>query len=101
MDPISPDSLKRSSPSQSGDDYDEPITKKRRLLEPTLPHTPPPEEDYDSPRPQERMFNDDPKHLLLRSIALALKHVGFDSAKPAAIEALASQAESCWCPMKL
>jgi len=67
------------------------MPSKRRRLEPSLPQTPPPEEDYAPPA----LFNDDPNQLLLRSIALALKHVGFDSAKPDAMEALRGQVESC------
>lgn len=103
MAPISPDSLKRFSPSQSDDDHVEPPAKRRRidLIEPTLPQTPPNEpEEYVVPPQQdhEKSFNDDPKHLLLRSIALALQHVGFDSAKPEAMEAMCAQVESCGYP---
>ncbi len=40
-------------------------------------------------------FDDDPHRLLLRSIALALEHVGFEGASPEALEAFCAEAETC------
>ena len=43
----------------------------------------------------EPLFDDEPMHLLERSIALALKHVGFDGATKQAMESFKAQANSC------
>ena len=108
MAPISPDSLKRGSASQSSDDESgEPVRKKIRLEEPShqaqseepdqfLPQTPPPEEAF-NPLPIHKMplFNDDPEQLLTRSIVLALQHVGFEGAQPDALAAMLSEVDAC------
>jgi len=108
MAPISPDSLKRGSASQSSDDEaEEPMRKKIRLEEPQhneqpeesgqfLPQTPPPEEVF-NPLPIHKtpLFNDDPEQLLTRSIVLALQHVGFEGAQPEALAAMLSEVDAC------
>ncbi|KAF4624041.1 hypothetical protein G7Y89_g14134 [Cudoniella acicularis] len=94
MAPISPVSRKRSTPSHSDDDIaDEPISKKR-CVEPTFPHTPPPEELLGAKVGGITLFNDDPKLLLHRSIAIALQHVGFDGGTPEVMEAFAAEVET-------
>lgn len=94
---MAPISLKRSTPSHSDDDnIDEPETKRRRFVE-TLPQTPPPEEDLSPVSSKRRMFDEDPHQLLLRSIALALEHVGFAAATPESLEALCAEVETCSC----
>ncbi|KAG9246880.1 hypothetical protein BJ878DRAFT_247085 [Calycina marina] len=107
MAPISPDSLKRGSAGQSSDDErNGPQRKKQRIEtleeraespapEPVLPATPPPEAAY-TPLPIHHgtLFNDDPEALLRRSIALALKHVGFDGARPEALAAIVSEVDA-------
>lgn len=86
---------KRMSPdSDSGRCIEEPPTKRVRM-EPELPRTPPPEEDIFDGSSKARFADDDPHQLLLRSIALALQHVGFDSASPEALEAFCSQVDTC------
>ena len=45
----------------------------------------------------EPLFDDQPAHLLKRSIAVALSHVGFDSASKEAMDAFCSEANSCMC----
>lgn len=98
MAPMSPINRKRASPSQSQSDsgFDEPSSKRQRTesipassqtIEKATPVAPTPE--------QSRMFDDDPHQLLLRSIALALEHVGFEAATPEALEAFCAQVESC------
>jgi hypothetical protein len=95
MAPISPISRKRSTPSQSDDELaDEHMSKKIRL-EPTLPHTPPPETAREPETEKPPHYDDDPKLLLVRSIAIALKHVGFDGADPLALEAMCAEVEEC------
>jgi hypothetical protein len=94
---MAPMSLKRSTPPSQGEDGgpDEPISK-RRCVEPTLPRTPPPEEDLDVITPTKiSMFDDDPHRLLLRSVALALEHVGFTAASPEALEAVCAEVDTC------
>src|SRR5206468_106042 len=84
---ISPPSLKRPSPPQSDDDVSEEPSSKRRRIEPVLPRTPPAEEPFIPNIVKAPFFDDDPHHLLRRSIAMILKHVGFDSASKEALEA--------------
>jgi len=108
MAPISPDSLKRGSASQSSDDEtEEPMRKKIRLEEPQkhdqseepeqfLPQTPPPEEIFNQlPIHRSPLFNDDPEQLLTRSIVLALQNVGFEGAQPDALAAMLSEVDAC------
>jgi hypothetical protein len=90
-------SLKRSTPPAYGEDggTDEPMSK-RRCVEPTLPHTPPPEEELDIVTPTKiSMFDDDPHQLLLRSVALILEHVGFTAASQEALEAVCAEVDTC------
>lgn len=94
MAPISPISRKRSTPSDSGSP-DEPASKKR-CVETILPHTPPPEEELRKTNViQTPMFNDDPRELLSRSVAIILEHVGFSGASEEALEALCAQVDAC------
>ncbi|RDL39085.1 Uncharacterized protein BP5553_03425 [Venustampulla echinocandica] len=94
MIPLSPVSRKRSTPSPSDDDttMDEPLSKKR-CVEATLPRTPPPEEPLNIHVDRTLFFDDDPKQLLSRSVAIALQHVGFDGATPEALEAFCGEVE--------
>jgi transcription initiation factor TFIID subunit 8 len=95
MAQVSPISRKRSTPSQSDEELvDEHINKKIRL-EPKLPHTPPPERAQEPETEKVPHYDDDPKLLLGRSIAIALKHVGFDGADPLALEAMCAEVEEC------
>lgn len=45
----------------------------------------------------EPLFDDEPTLLLKRSIAIALSHVGFDSASKEAMDAFVAEANSCMC----
>lgn len=93
MTPISP---KRSTPCHSDDRSTEEPTSKRICGEPTLPRTPPSEEDLNIATPTRMaMFDDDPHQLLLRSVALALEHVGFTGASQEALEAMCAEVETC------
>lgn len=102
VSPISAISRKRSSPSESDDDLvDDAVTKKRRTGS-SPSHTPQPQEippqpqDIPLPTPLEaELFNDKPRGLLSRAIALALEHVGFDGASQEAMEAMCEEVESC------
>ncbi|EPE30663.1 hypothetical protein GLAREA_03630 [Glarea lozoyensis ATCC 20868] len=93
MSPISPISRKRSTPSQSDDEPAEEHVSKKIKLEPTLPRTPPPETAQKPLPTRAPHYDDHPKLLLSRSIAIALKHVGFDGAEPLALEAMVAEAE--------
>lgn len=99
MAPISPISRKRSTPSDSdGGSPDGPASKKRRT-EPILPQTPPPEENIHKAKVvQTPLFNDDPRELLLHSVAVILEHVGFSGASEEALEALCGQVDACQYP---
>ncbi|KAG9230800.1 transcription factor TFIID complex subunit 8 C-term-domain-containing protein [Amylocarpus encephaloides] len=91
---ISPISRKRSSPLPSDDGLeDEPLIKKTRV-EPALPQKPPPEVCRPSQAERIPQYDDDPKTLMLRSIAIALQHVGFDGAQPEAMESILAQVDS-------
>jgi transcription initiation factor TFIID subunit 8 len=100
MAPISPSSstgsLKRPSDSQSDDERMVEHTSKRRRVEPALPRTPPPEEEsFVGNAIKETLFDDDPRRLLSRSVALVLQHVGFDGATKEALEAFCAEVETC------
>jgi hypothetical protein len=41
------------------------------------------------------IFNDEPTHLLERSIVLALEHIGFDGASKEALESFRGEVDSC------
>lgn len=95
MAPISPSSSTGSLKRHSDDDtVDEHMSKKRRV-EPTLPRTPPPEEPFIHNTMKDTLFDDDPRQLLSRSVALVLQHVGFDGATKEALEAFCSEVETC------
>ncbi len=95
MAPISP--MKRSSPPHSQDGSIEEHTSKRARLENEFPVTPPPEEEEKWQRPvvKTTMFDDDPRQLLERSIALACNHVGFEAASKEAMEAFCAEVDTC------
>ncbi|RDW62712.1 hypothetical protein BP5796_11014 [Coleophoma crateriformis] len=82
---------KRPSPDQD-DSTREPASKRQRI-EPTPPLTPPPEEHFEAKVTDAVLFNDEPRQLLLRSVALALEHVGFSGASPEAMEALCAEVD--------
>lgn len=101
MAPISPSSsnssppLKRSSPSYTEEDAMVEATSKRRRLENIGPQTPPPDGPFIQHTTATPFFDDDPRLLLQRSVALALQHVGFDGASKEALVAMCSQVETC------
>lgn len=92
-----PISRKRSTPSQSDDDSIEEPTSKRICVEPTLPQTPPLEGLINGHSTTSPLFDDDPQELLMRSVALAFEHVGFDGASAEALEAICAQVNTCLC----
>ncbi|TVY38320.1 Transcription initiation factor TFIID subunit, partial [Lachnellula occidentalis] len=94
MAPISPVSRKRSTPSHSDDGISDEPSSKRARASPVLPNTPPPEESLPGKIAIAPLFDDDPKRLQLRSLALVLEHVGFDGASPEALEAFSMEVES-------
>lgn len=97
MAPISPIDRKRASPSQSQSDsgFEEPSSKRHRTDSISAStQTVEKEPEIVKALHQSRMFNDDPHQLLLRSIALALEHVGFEAASPEALEAFCAEVES-------
>lgn len=92
-------SRKRSSAEQSqeGASPIEPNSKRRRVDEPVKPRTPSPTpepmvlaEAFTTP-----LYDDAPKYLLQRTCALALNHVGFDSATKEAMESFSAQIDTC------
>ena len=103
MAPISPSSSlgKRANSSHSDDgSADEPPAKKKRMAETILPNTPPeeqPEEEEweDMSTAVAPMFDSNPHQLLLRSVGLALQHVGFSGANREALDALCSEVDAC------
>lgn len=90
MAPISPVSLKRSA-SPSNDGVDEHTNNKIKTDEITRPSTP----EFKNGSVKEDLYDERPRLLLRRSVALALEHVGFDGAAPEAIEAICSEADVC------
>lgn len=76
---------------------EEPASKKRRIEEPTLPQTPPPEGVIllKANVTENPLFNDNPQELLQRSVAAILQHVGFSGATQEALEALCAQVDTC------
>lgn len=91
----SPPSLKRSSPSQTEENTANEPASKRRRIETVAPQTPPPDETYIQNITKSPFFDDDPRQLLQRSVALALQHVGFDGATKEALEAMCAEVEAC------
>jgi transcription initiation factor TFIID subunit 8 len=92
---LSPISRKRSTPTQSDDELVDEHRSKKIRLEPKLPHTPPPEKSQELETEKAPHYDDDPKLLLRRSIAIALRHVGFDGADPLALEAMCAEVDEC------
>jgi hypothetical protein len=88
-------SKKRSTPDQSdGEPAAEHAAKRRRIEESGL-QTPPAEDSMPAVLDNRPTFNHEPSHLLRRSTALVLEHVGFDGATEEALEELCGEAESC------
>ncbi len=97
MAPISPPlsqpiPRKRSSSGLDDDVVWEHSSKRQRI---ELPQTPPPEEVLKASVTTSTLFDDEPRQLLLRSVALALQHVGFASASPEALESLCAEVDEC------
>ncbi|RKF74285.1 putative bromodomain associated protein [Golovinomyces cichoracearum] len=95
ISPLSlPQSRKRTSSESDYCGADEPLSKRIRL-EPQSPKSvfslnkPPKSENFPI------MFDDGPYKLLLRSVSIALQHVGFNSATPEAMEAFCQEVETC------
>lgn len=107
----SPALVKRASSARDDNDKEEQASPKRqRTATPAqgTPRQPPPEVAPRSPLPTleeritavpytEPLFDDEPTRLLKRSIAIALSHVGFDSASKEAMDAFVAEANSCMC----
>lgn len=106
-----PAPMKRSNSDRDDDEGGSPPASKRtRTASPSqdIPQKPTPEVGprSSSPTLEERIsavpytepfFDDEPTRLLKRSIAVALSHVGFDSASKEAMDAFCSEANSCMC----
>ena len=104
MAPITPamsqDRSRKRSSSQSENSPNGSPTKKSRCTTSEFssnssfvgdaPHIEPPEAAIIS-----KMFDDDPHQLLLRAVALALEHVGFEGASVTALEALCAEVDAC------
>jgi transcription initiation factor TFIID subunit 8 len=98
MAPMSPINRKRASPSDSQSDsgFDEPSSKRQRTESVAAsPQTIEKDILATASLERSRMFDDDPHQLLLRSIALALEHVGFEAASPEALEAFCAEVDTC------
>jgi transcription initiation factor TFIID subunit 8 len=92
------ESRKRSSPMQIDEEYEEErVTKKPRVASTEL-QTPPPERDTSPVYPEcvtSNSFDTAHSDGLRKSIALALKHVGFDGATKEAMEAFTGEVDAC------
>jgi transcription initiation factor TFIID subunit 8 len=93
--PIAPFSRKHSTPSQSDDDLTDEPTSKKRCVESGQAQSPPLEEDIVPSVPKTPLFDEIPRQLLLRSVVLALEHVGFTGAQDEALEAICSEVDAC------
>jgi transcription initiation factor TFIID subunit 8 len=71
---------------------------KRKCVESSLPQSSQRDEVPLPNLPTRALFDDDPRRLLLRAVALALEHVGFDGASPEAMEAMCSEVDTCQYP---
>lgn len=106
-----PPATKRSNLDRDDDEGESaPILKRPRTRSPSqdIPKKSTPEVEPRSPSPTleeritavlhtEPLFDDEPTRLLKRSVAIALSHVGFDSASKEAMDAFCSEANSCMC----
>lgn len=94
MSPLSlPQSRKRTSSESDYCSADEPLSKRIRLE----PQSPKSVFSLNKSLKSENfpiMFDDGPYKLLLRSVSIALQHVGFNSATPEAMEALCQEVET-------
>jgi transcription initiation factor TFIID subunit 8 len=90
--PIAPFSRKHS---QSDDDLADEPTSKRGCVESGQAQSPPLEEDTVPSVPKTPLFDEIPRQLLLRSVVLALEHVGFTGAQDEALEAFCNEANAC------
>ncbi|KAF7933967.1 uncharacterized protein EAE98_003676 [Botrytis deweyae] len=89
-----PVSRKRSTPTSSDDDMEEPYRKRQRMS-PVLPQTPPPELELSRPDKMESsLFDSDVRMLLRRTICQTLEHVGFDRATEEALEAMCAEVDT-------
>jgi transcription initiation factor TFIID subunit 8 len=95
MAPVSSISSKRSAPSDQDDDLAYEPQSKKRCVQPSQSQTPQPEEISLPIFLDRERFDDKPRVLLSRSVALALEHVGFDGASRQALEAMCDKVETC------
>lgn len=91
--PLSPLSLKRSTSPNELEEDDR--TSKRSKTSKTAD-----KDGLEAQTPEYMglvadLYDEKPRQLLMRSVALALEHVGFDGATPEAIEAICSEADVC------
>lgn len=68
---------------------------KRRRIETDLPIRLLLDEETKENLSRVKTFEDDPRELLERSIALALQHVGFQAASKEAMESFCAQVDTC------
>lgn len=92
MAPISPKSLKRKSTSPPAEEEERSSKKIRQALGAGQDAQ---EESAPNGAVNIDLYDEKPRQLLMRSVAMVLEHVGFDAASPEAIEAICSQAEAC------
>jgi transcription initiation factor TFIID subunit 8 len=100
MAPSSPVSRKRSLSSQYDEQLADGPADKRQRVDPSLP-SPPPEELLQLNLSNGALFDEKPRKLLTRAVALALEYVGFDGASSEALEAMCTEAETCQYPYLL
>jgi hypothetical protein len=56
----------------------------------------PPSDELSLPLcPEIELFDEKPRKLLSRAVALALEHVGFDAASQEALEAMCAEVDTC------
>jgi transcription initiation factor TFIID subunit 8 len=97
MAPISPISQnrKRPSPSESDDDRVDDASSKKRRIESNASQTPELEHISLPTPPEAELFDEKPRKLLSRAVALALEHVGFEGASREAMEAMCDEVDIC------
>lgn len=104
MAPITPamsqDRGRKRGSSQSDNSMNGTPTKKSRYTTSELSSKSPsvgdaPDVDAPESATISKMFDDDPHQLLLRAVALALEHVGFEGASVTALEALCAEVDAC------
>jgi transcription initiation factor TFIID subunit 8 len=95
MAPISPISRKRSPPSDGDDSLATDTPSKRRRTGSNLSQVPQSDELSLPLCPEVELFDEKPRKLLSRAVALALEHVGFDAASQEALEAMCAEVDTC------